>query len=473
MENFERNQLDSVPGPTTWTPGQMYTHPSDNQPYIAPVQSQTQFQAFSFPEPPKKKKEKKKEGGAGKRILCAVLAVVLVVGSSCVTAACLNSTWEKKLNAQAAQQKKEMDELRRRIIAQAPSASTVQPDGSPVVGELTPSQVYAMNVDAVVAISNQVTTNVFGQVSRTASSGSGFIISKDGYVVTNYHVIEGATTLTVITADSVEHNAEVAGYDASNDLAVLKISGEDFPCVSIGSSNDLVVGSMVAAIGNPLGELTSTFTVGYVSAMDRMVNTDGTSMSMIQTDAAINSGNSGGPLFNMKGQVIGITTSKYSGTSNSGATIEGIGFAIPMDDVQGMIDDILEYGFVKSGYLGVMVQDVPAEDSAKYGLPTGALVLEVVEGGCAHKAGIQAGDIITDVGGNPVDSLASLSKVLRNFEAGQEAEVTLYRSGSYVKVNVIFDEKPQETATQTPEQQVDPTVPNGYEGFGGFWPFFP
>ena len=149
-------------------------------------------------------------------------------------------------------------------------------------GMLTPGQVYAQNVSAVVAISNEaLTTNFYGQVSKKASSGTGFIISADGYVVSNYHVVEGATKLTVLTFDGTEYHAELIGHDATNDVALLKIEAENLPCVKIGSSDSMAVGDQVAAIGNPLGELTSTLTVGYISAKDRIVSTDGTAINMM------------------------------------------------------------------------------------------------------------------------------------------------------------------------------------------------
>ena len=258
----------------------------------------------------------------------------------------------------------------------------------------------------------------------------------------------------------------------------MKIEATGLPYVKLGSSDELVVGDRVAAIGNPLGELTSTLTVGYVSAKDRSINTDGTSMNMLQTDAAINSGNSGGPLFNMKGEVVGITTAKYSGTSNSGATIEGIGFAIPMDDVAAMIEDLIEKGYVSGAYLGVVVLDVTSEDAQKYGLPLGALVQEVSPGFAAERSGVQARDIIVDVGGCPVSSVAELTKALRNYEAGQETVITVYRSGEKVVLTVTLDERPISTSS-TLEQDVQPTQPqteqnvDPFDSFQDFfWPFF-
>lgn len=339
-------------------------------------------------------------------------------------------------------------------------------------GSLTPRQVYAMNVQAVVAVTSEgVTTNFYGQTSKTASTGSGFIISADGYVVTNYHVIEGGSQFSVITYDEQEHEATVIGYDKTNDVALLKLEGEDFQYVTIGNSDELQVGDQVMAIGNPLGELTSTLTVGYVSAKDRMVSTDGTAINMLQTDAAINSGNSGGPLFNAKGEVIGINTAKYSGTSSSGATIEGIGFAIPMADVVGIIEDLRDKGYVSSTYLGVMVREV---DSAaqSYGLPAGVYVEEVTSGYCAEKAGVKAKDIIIAVGEYEVDSMSALTRVLRRFEAGDQTTITVYRSGQELTLDITLDEKPvQETATEPTEQETTSNNGGSYT-YPDIWDFF-
>ena len=262
--------------------------PFADSPYEMPFQPEEHT-----PEPP----VKKKKGKTGKRVLCLVLAIVLLTAACGLTAFSVSSYWSEKFEDYTEEMEKELEKLQLKLNSVQGSSGIVTP---PVEG-MTPGQVYAQNVQAVVAISNQaLTTNIYGQVSETASSGSGFIISEDGYVVSNYHVVEGASKLSVLTADGTEYAAELVGFDSANDLAVLKIEAAGLPFVTLGSSDSLIVGDQVAAIGNPLGELTSTLTVGYVSAKDRMVNTDGTYLNMIQTDAAINSGNSGGPLFNMR-----------------------------------------------------------------------------------------------------------------------------------------------------------------------------
>jgi len=206
---------------------------------------------------------------------------------------------------------------------------------------MTPAEVYREHVDAVVHIRTSSTnTDAFGRKVAVVGSGTGFIVTLNGYVVTNFHVVDGAQSVAVSLYSGETHTAQFIGGDSENDVALLKIEGEKFPYLSVGSSKDLEVGELIAAIGNPLGELTYSMTVGYVSALDRKISAGGTPINMLQTDAPINSGNSGGPVFDMSGKVIGIVSAKYSGRSQSGAYIEGLGFAIPIDDVLGILRDI-------------------------------------------------------------------------------------------------------------------------------------
>lgn len=426
--------------------------------------------------PPKIKK--KKSGKGWRAAVAAVLAVALVGGSCAITAVTVNNRWEKKTDQMEQTLNQKIEDLQKRVNSSTNSGTSVSSNPvSSQEGGMTPGQVYAQNVNSVVAISNQATTNVYGQITETASSGSGFIISKDGYVVSNYHVVQGATTLTVITFDGTEYPAELIGYDQSNDVALLKVDATGLDPVTIGSSDDLIVGDQVVAIGNPLGELTSTLTVGYISAKDRTINTDGTYINMMQTDAAINSGNSGGPLFNMNGEVIGITTAKYSGSSTSGATIEGIGFAIPIDDVIGMVYDLQEYGYVTGAYLGVSVISLDASTADLYSLPTGSLVDSVVEGSCAEKAGVQVKDIIISLGSYEVASNTDLTRALRKFDAGDTTTITVYRSGQEIDLTITLDEKPAPEAetNDTVEPSDDSQMPSDgsyEEWYNYFAPFF-
>ncbi len=420
------------------------------------------------PPAPKAKKPKRAKSGTWKKIVAAAAAVVILAGSCGLTALAVNSRWEKETARMQSAFDQKLDALEKQVSSLPSSGTSVS--GSPVAapeGGLTPSQVYAQNVKSVVAINNQATTNIYGQVTETASSGSGFILTEDGYIVTNYHVIAGASRLTVITADKTEYDATYVGGDESNDVALLKIDATGLPAVTIGSSDDLIVGDQVVAIGNPLGELTNTQTVGYVSAKDRDVATDGRVISMIQTDAAINPGNSGGPLFNMKGEVVGITTAKYSGTTSSGASIEGIGFAIPIDDVLPIIEDLQSYGYVTGAYLGVMVRDMDESTAKMFNLPMGAYVESVTEGYCAERAGVQAKDIIIGLGSTEIASRTDLTRALRKLEPGDTTTLTVYRSGQQLSLSITLDERPREDAE---EPAANPSMPGG--SIEDFYDFF-
>ena len=420
--------------------------PYADSPYV--MNHQTSYQ-YKKPEKVKKqKKERKPRGKFWKGFGAAVLALVLAGGTCTAAVAITNNTWKQKTAAMDTEYRQQLEELEKRLERAEKAAANqnqIVIDGSvPVASGLTAGQVYAMNVNSVVAISSRgTTTNFYGQETEMAASGSGFIISEDGYVVTNYHVVEDADKLSVITFDSEEYPARLVGYDQSVDVALLKIEVTGLDPVAIGSSDALIVGDQVVAIGNPLGELTSTLTVGYISAKDRMINTDGTyNINMMQTDAAINSGNSGGPLFNMKGEVIGITTAKYSGSSTTGASIEGIGFAIPMDDVVGVLQDLKNHGYVKGAYLGVSVITMDPAVAEAYGLPTGSKVSLVEPDHCAAKAGIQVGDIITAMAGQDVSGNSDLLTILRKFKPGDTTTITVFRAGQEHELTITLDEKP-------------------------------
>ena len=423
------------------------------------------------PEPPKARKERK----GLRRALSIVLVLALVLGSCGATAVLMNLHWQKEMKTLTQQMNDKITAMQKEMTQQ-PSGDGASSVGRPLSsGEyLTPGEVYAQNVDAVVAITAQISGyDSYGRPNSGFSSGTGFFISPDGYVITNYHVIEGGSEVTVTTHDDREYRAEIIGYEANNDLAVLKVEGENLPCVTIGKSTDLQVGDQVVAIGNVLSTFASSLTVGYVSGVDRVVDTDGVAMNMIQTDVAINSGNSGGPLFNMKGEVVGITTAKFSGTSTTGVSIEAIGFAIPMDDVTGMIEDLQKYGYVTGAYLGVMVMDV--DSSAQYyGVPAGAYVESVTEGGAAQRGGIQNKDIITEVGGYSVTSVSDLTRVLRKFAAGDVVSVQVYRNGQTKTLSVTLDEKPREETQQIQEQtqeQPQQQMPDG-NSFQDWYEYF-
>ena len=326
----------------------------------------------------------------------------------------------------------------------APSVAVnlAQVDGHTV---LTPEEIYAANLGAVVGVNGSVTTNVFGYTVKNAVSGSGFVISSNAttsYILTNYHVINDVSDITVFFADGTSYDATLVGGEQENDIAVLRVEQGNLQTVTLGDSDALNVGENVYAIGNPLGELTFTFTGGYVSAKDRSVTmSDGTVMNMLQTDTAINNGNSGGPLFNEYGQVIGIVSAKLSSSSSSEASVEGLGFAIPINDVRDMITSIIENGYVTGKpSMGILLDDVP-QAAQQYGVPAGAEVLAILDGSGADNGGLQVGDIITAVNGTEVSGSSDLQSAVSEFSAGDTVTLSIYRNGETTTVDVTLDEE--------------------------------
>lgn len=309
---------------------------------------------------------------------------------------------------------------------------------------MTPAEVYAANVKSTVSVmaTGKVSGGIWGGTQTAGSAGSGFILSHDGYVVTNHHVIENMDTITVTLYDGRKLSAALVGYDESNDIAVLKVEGENLTPVVLGDSDNLNVGDNVIAIGNPLGELSFTLTAGYISAKDRAISmSNGSVMTLLQTDCPINSGNSGGALFNMYGEVIGITNAKY--TSSAGeASIDNIGFAIPMNRVRSLIFSIIEKGVVTKPYIGVAVTNI-SEQLQSLGIPTGALITEITPGGPAEKGGLKVNDIITHIGGKRVEDSATLVSTVGAFQSGENVVFTVYRKGVTVDVTVTIGEKVQ------------------------------
>lgn len=329
---------------------------------------------------------------------------------------------------------------------------------------LTAQEVYGINVDAVCGIATEVTTNVFGQTASTAVVGSGFVLTKDGYVVTNNHVVEGTDNVSVKLHDGSTYPAEVVGGDSLSDVALLKIEAEGLSHVAVGDSDAIAVGEGCIAIGNPLGELTFTMTGGYVSALPREINISGKPISMFQTDAAINAGNSGGPLFDMAGNVIGITSAKISGITGSGASIEGVGFAIPINEALRVVYDLQEYGYVRGrAFLGVTVKELDAATADTYGLPVGPIVQSVVADSCADKAGIAVKDIILAFNERNVKTYTQLMSALNKCSAGDEVTLRIYRAGAELDVTLTLDERPEEqTVRKAAQGDVDNTEEYSY-----------
>lgn len=335
---------------------------------------------------------------------------------------------------------------------------------------MSPSEVYASTVNSVVSINcSAVSTNIFGQQTESASSGSGFIYTADGYIVTNQHVVANASSINVTLYNGDTYPATLVGSDSDYDVAVLKIDAKDLPAVTLGSSTDVNVGDTVLAIGNPLGELTFSMSQGIVSCVNRAINVEGTPFNMIQVDASINPGNSGGPLMNLYGEVVGIVSAKYSSYANT--TVEGLGFAIPINDVQSIIKDIMENGSVgNKAYMAITAGTMTQQMAAQYKINAteGVFVYSVEDGGAGDKAGLKLGDVITKLNDTQITSMEDLSAAKKGFKAGDTVTLTVLRDGKEITTQLTFDAQPQTTDdTADSSQSGDNSYNNGNNGYSG------
>jgi serine protease Do len=298
-------------------------------------------------------------------------------------------------------------------------------------------EIAAKGGPAVVAITTETLISTpFGQSGIVPAAGSGFILSKDGYIVTNHHVIAGARKIQIVLATGETHDAVLVGSDSLNDLAVLKINGNDLPTVVLGRSSNLQVGELAVAIGNALGELQGTVTAGIISALNREIKIDGQTMILLQTDAAINSGNSGGALFNSFGEVIGINTAK-----NAGAGIEGLGFAIPIDHAKPIIESLIQNGSVVGRpRIGIYTQDVDQAMADQYNLPIGVYVAQIEPGSPAEDSGLREGDVIVAANGQEALTTDAINQIKNKLEPGDAITLTVVRDGRTIDLEVILGE---------------------------------
>ena len=299
-------------------------------------------------------------------------------------------------------------------------------------GALCLQDIYSRVIDSVVSISSMT--------SSGTSSGTGIIMSPDGYVITNHHVISGALVISVLTNDNREFEAALVGSDEMSDLAVLKIDARGLQAAEFGDSSKLRVGDSVVAIGDPLGvQLRGTMTNGIISAINRDLTVGDRTMTLIQTNAALNNGNSGGPLINCYGQVIGINTVKMSSYYTASATVEGLGFAIPISVAKPIIDELIENGYVAGRpAIGISGDSLPTYYRAYYRLPDGVYVTSVNDGSDAKAKGIREGDIVTAINGEVISSIDDLNTIKNQYAAGDEVTLTIYRSGAYYEVTVTL-----------------------------------
>lgn len=426
--------------PTNNTPA--YTWNAQSAPQQnAPVQPNGQPVYYGVPvhQPQKQPKPKKHGSKFGLKLLAVVLCCAITSAASLGVFVVMIQNGV--INVQSSEASSNAAFTISRVVNGDTSSDTsASSDGT--VSAMSDQDIAAKLTPSVVCIQNyQVTQNYgFMQTDTSDSSvspageGSGIIMSEDGYIITNAHVVEGATSLKVITSDGETYEAQLIGSDTVTDLAVVKIDATGLTAAEFGSSKDLRVADKVMAIGNPGGhELSSSVTIGYVSALNRAIanNTTGYTMEYIQTDAAINPGNSGGALINEYGQVVGINSAKISATG-----YEGLGFAIPIDTAQPIISDLIQYGYVKDrAVLGISGQFIDSMTGRFYGLPQGEYVAQL-NSSEAQASGLQVGDVITAIDGQQLDSESTLRSAILSKKPGDTVTLQVYRSSTQQSATV-------------------------------------
>ena len=381
--------------------------------------------------------EAKKKGGKAAKVVALLLACALVGGGSGFGAAALmqkqSAPASNSVSSASSDASVMLEGQRQTAALQVASIDTSK--------ALTPSEVYAQNVNSTVGITTSITTNYFGYQTTGAAAGSGFILTADGYILTNYHVVESSDSIKVTTYDGTSYDAQLIGYDESNDIAVLKIDAADLTPVVLGDSDTLNVGDSVVAIGDPLGvTLRGTMTDGIISAINRDLTVNDRTMNLIQTNAALNSGNSGGPLINCYGQVIGINTMKIGAFTDS-AGVEGLGFAIPSSTVKEVAEQLISQGYVSGRpTLGLEGESLSSFDQYYYRLPAGLYITNVDRSSDAAAKGIEEGDILLSVNGTNVTTMDALNGAVYNLDVGDTVEVVIYRSGKQYRVSLTVTE---------------------------------
>ncbi len=426
--------------PTNNTPA--YTWNAQSAPQQnAPVQPNGQPVYYGVPvhQPQKQSKPKKHGSKFGLKLLAVVLCCAITSAASLGVFVVMIQNGV--INVQSSEASSNAAFTISRVVNGDTSSDTsTSSDGT--VSAMSDQDIAAKLTPSVVCIQNyQVTQNYgFMQTDTSdssvspASEGSGIIMSEDGYIITNAHVVEGATSLKVMTSDGETYEAQLIGSDTVTDLAVVKINATGLTAAEFGSSEDLRVADKVMAIGNPGGhELSSSVTIGYVSALNRAIanNTTGYTMEYIQTDAAINPGNSGGALINKYGQVVGINSAKISATG-----YEGLGFAIPIDTAQPIISDLIQYGYVKDrAVLGISGQFIDSMTGRFYGLPQGEYVAQL-NSSEAQASGLQVGDVITAIDNQQLDSESTLRSAILSKKPGDTVTLQVYRSSTQQSTTV-------------------------------------
>ncbi|MCI9456781.1 MAG: trypsin-like serine protease [Oscillospiraceae bacterium] len=376
---------------------------------------------------------KKKGSGNTKVIAAAMVCSIILSGAAGFGGGILASRFTESESVQDTPSSSISSSMAPSSPAEANTVNTTVSSGAMSIAEIA-----AATANSVVEITTEsvVTGGGFWVQQYVASgAGSGVILSEDGYIATNNHVIENATSVTVRLHNGESYEAQIIGADSEKDVALIKIDATGLTPAKIGDSDALVVGEDTVAVGNPLGQLGGTVTNGIVSALDREITIDGQTMNLLQTNAAINPGNSGGGLFNEKGELVGLVVAK-----SAGSDLEGLGFAIPINDVMEVVEQLKEFGYVTGKpYLGISLVDINTVQRAmQYGVnQAGVYVMEVDRPEC----GLQAGDCITQINGFEVESSDDISDTIKAYSAGDTVEMTVIRNGETITVDALLGEK--------------------------------
>ena len=439
-----------------------------------------QFEApkASAKEPAGKKTEKK--GRQTALIACSlILATCLGFGGGILGSALMSRNTATSVVAETKSETSDKDKQTGKTEKNQSSDLKVVEASKSEKGTNSVQSVVNKVKDSVVEITTESTTyaSFYGQYV-VQGAGSGVIITEDGYILTNNHVVEDSSQIKVTLTDGKSYDAKVIGTDDVIDIALLKIEAKNLTTATLGSSSDLDVGEMAVVIGNPLGKLGGSVTAGIISALNRNIKIDGQSMELLQTDAAINPGNSGGGLFDSEGNLVGIVVAKA--TQSGGTTVESIGYAIPIDNVKAILDDLKSKGYVSGrAVMGVTLVDVLSEKTARrYGVEQQGVYISVVErDGAADKAGLVVGDMIKKFDGIEVTKTEDVTNQLSKKKAGDQVEVVVYRDGEEKTITLTLQESVSENADKKHSNNFNADGGNngsnngGYYGYGSMDPF--
>lgn len=418
-------------------------YPDDYQMGIEPHKKETSLVVSEATEQPPKKKKKMKPWVVA--LITALITSLLCTGvlGAFVFVPALSSLSGSAVIYRDGEDMRNKVDLSTALGLQGESASGQEP--------MSIVDIARQVGPAVVGIvaTGESSSGMFLIPQQTQSSGSGIIISSDGYIVTNNHVVEGASSLKVTLNTMEEYDAKLVGTDPQTDLAVIKIEATGLTSAVLGNSSDVEVGELAIAIGNPLGqELAGTVTTGIISATNRQVTVDDVEYTLLQTDAAINEGNSGGALVNAYGEVIGINSVKMASTG-----VEGLGFAIPSDIAKPVISDLIEYGYVTGRpVIGISGRNITEEMSQYYDLPVGVYIQTITEFSAAEKAGLRPGDVIIQCDGQTVETVDELNEIRDQHQVGDTLTLTIVRDGQRMEVSVTLEEDRSSMATPNPNE---------------------